>query len=330
MTRAVRCLSRVLSLALGLSGTLLAREQFFNGNVLLNHPWFTGPILAPASNALPYGLAAVQANIFEINRYGHYQANWHQESIPCFHSLVVSLPVAYGLGDRLDVQVIPRFLYNSHEGQHSTQLGDWALGFGIQLHRGALDSWIPSVKFGFREYLPMGRFDHLNPTKLGTQVSGTGSFGSMAGFSIRKLLKFSEVHYLSTVLNLRAAYYTPAHVKGLSLYGGAPDTCGQIYPGMLCEVILSAEYSLTDNWALALDCEYLHQNRDRFCGYPGMDSEGAPAVVGDPSSELFSFCPAIEYNFRAGFGIIAGVWFSAAGRNAPAFANFAMDVVYVF
>jgi hypothetical protein len=43
--------------------------------------------------------------------------------------------------------------------------------------------------------------------------------------------------------------------------------------------------------------------------------------MGGPSIESLSLAPAIEYSWSANFGMIAGVWFTAAGRNSTVFAN---------
>ena len=83
---------------------------------------------------------------------------------------------------------------------------------------------------------------------------------------------------------------------------------------------LAFEYTLTQNWALALDVLYVHNNHTRFSGHKG-STYGIPNSVGGPSSEQFSLAPALEYNWSSNCGVIAGVWFSVAGRNTADFIN---------
>ncbi len=49
-----------------------------------------------------------------------------------------------------------------------------------------------------------------------------------------------------------------------------------------------------------------------------------------PSSEQWSLAPAIEYDWSTHFGVISGVWFTVAGRNAPAFANWVTAANFYF
>ncbi|MES2122546.1 MAG: hypothetical protein V4492_07205, partial [Chlamydiota bacterium] len=72
--------------------------------------------------------------------------------------------------------------------------------------------------------------------------------------------------------------------------------------------------------ALALDIQYQHNNKTRFSGHKGR-TRGVRNVVGGPSSEQFSLAPAFEYNFTYNVGLIAGCWFTVAGRNALEFAS---------
>ena len=110
------------------------------------------------------------------------------------------------------------------------------------------------------------------------------------------------------------------HVKGYNLYGGGHHTRGTIYPGQSLVVLFGFEISLTQRWAIANDIQYLHVNKTHFKGRKGK-TNGVKNVVGFPSSEQFSLAPAIEYDFSAYVGVIAGVWFSVAGRNALDFAS---------
>ena len=43
------------------------------------------------------------------------------------------------------------------------------------------------------------------------------------------------------------------------------------------------------------------------------------APIGAPEGWQLSLAPAIEYNFNENWGVIAGPWFTVAGKNSSAF-----------
>ncbi|HEV7737507.1 MAG TPA: hypothetical protein VGO47_09080, partial [Chlamydiales bacterium] len=127
---------------------------------------------------------------------------------------------------------------------------------------------------------------------------------------------------------------------------GGFGTKGKIMPGNSFQSIVSFEYTLTQNWVLALDNVYMHTDATQFCGNPGTNAPdvgvGVPssgtgvsvsvpvATIGTPSSEQVSFAPAIEYNFSRNFGIIAGCWFTAWGRNSTEFRSAIINFDYTY
>lgn len=117
-------------------------------------------------------------------------------------------------------------------------------------------------------------------------------------------------------------YGAPVNVKGINAYGGDPTTSGKVRPGNLWQGIVSFEYSLTQNWVLALDMLYSHMSRSQFTGT-------TVEPTGEPSWEQFSLAPAVEYCFSENFAINAGAWFTAAGRNSDQFASAVMSIYIV-
>jgi hypothetical protein len=85
-------------------------------------------------------------------------------------------------------------------------------------------------------------------------------------------------------------------------------------------VLFGFEISLSQRWAIANDIQYVHTNKTRFKGRKGA-TRGVANRVGRPSSEQWSLAPAIEYNWSDDYGVIAGVWFTFAGRNTIEFTS---------
>jgi hypothetical protein len=138
---------------------------------------------------------------------------------------------------------------------------------------------------------------------------------------LSELFHFSGMHYLSARLYFSYFFLAPVHVKGFNVYGGGFETKGKVRPGNVFNTILGLEFSLTQRWALALDITHSYQNKTRFSGNQGILKIGEGAIVGGPSKNQISLAPAIEYNFSENVGVIAGAWFTIAGRNSTEFVS---------
>jgi hypothetical protein len=294
-------------------------------------PWFTGPLIAPLGAVIPIGHYVIQP-FFDFNTAtGFYDRHWHDISTPHFFNYTTEVLIVIGTLEWMDVQITPQLLYNDTQGQSSWRFGDLPLSLDFQLLDIDTFKYFPGIKFSLTESFPTGKYQKLNPLKLGTDIGGSGTFATTANLIFYKVYHISGFHFLSMTASLGYTYPTPVHVRGLNFYGGGPGCAGKVYPGHSFGAIVSFEFSLDRNWALALDNVYAHFDKDRFRGTPGLSTAPlVPAVVGRPSSETLSFAPAIEYNFSENWGILAGVWFSAIGRNTPVFRNAIVSFVYQY
>jgi hypothetical protein len=226
----------------------------------------------------------------------------------------------FGILPNTEFDLAPQFLYNNHGGQHMWRVSDMPVFLGFQLLRDQPDRWWPAIKLRIGAVLPLGKYDKLNPSKLFTDAGGLGDWAPNLALITVKSYHFGGSNYLVWRMSFGYAFTMPISVHGLSAWGGSPSlpglkgTNGTVYPGGLFNALQGFEYSLTKNWVLALDIQYLHINRTRFSGR-------SPTILGRstkpvaPSAEQFNLAPAIEYNFNAHLGIITGPWFSIAGRN---------------
>lgn len=285
-------------------------------------PWLTGPLIAPVATVIPKGHAEIEYYLYATTNTGLYNSHWNVHSQPNLTSINPQIVCIFGLTEWMDIQITPQALYNFSQGKSSVHLGDTPIGFDFQLYPpDDKREWIPGVKVTLREIFPTGKYQKLNPGKKGTDLSGAGSFGTSGGLVFYKVFHLKDHHYLSTQLSLGGTLFAPVHVKGFNNYGGGYYASGKVRPGISSTAIFSFEYTFTQNWVFALDSVYTHTNKNRFSGNPGITSAGDVASVGNPSSEQISFAPAIEYNFSANFGIIAGAWVTACGRNTTQFRS---------
>jgi hypothetical protein len=278
-------------------------------------PWFTGPLLAPSAHTIPPGHVNFEPYLFFFSKTGVYDKHKNIQPMPHVYTLLSQNPVQIGITPWMDCQITPQLFYKFTQGVRSTQPGDLPVAVDFQLFNIQERTLQPALKLTFRASLPFGKFENLSPEKRGTDGVGTGSFLPTVALTFSRLIPLG-MHYLETRLNLNYTIPNSVHVKGLNVYGGAPDTDGTVYPGNIFNADFGMEFSLTQNWVLAMDVNYIYANKTKFFGNPG-----TMGIMKAPSSEQLSLAPAIEYNWSINVGIIAGAWFTVAGRNASRFAS---------
>lgn len=293
-----------------------------------NPPWFTGPLLTPSGHIVPAGYINVEPYLYASVVHAHYNKNWDAKSIPNIYAITPQIFLQIGLTKKMDFTLIPQMVWQETQGKSAARLADMPIGLGYQLLLDTENGWWPAIKLFLHEVLPLGHYQRLDPAKLGTDSTGTGSFITEIGVVFSRLFWFGGSHYLNPRLAL--AYDIPArvHVAGFNTYGGGYGTHGYVYPGQALRATLGLEFSLTRQWVLACDFQYAEVAKTRFKGTKGILAPGIPASVGVPSFSEFSLAPAIEYNWNESLGIIGGCWFTVAGRNAADFATAVIALNY--
>ena len=294
-------------------------------------PWLTGPLIAPVGAVVPYGDFEIESYVYCTTNTGTYNKNWNTISAPHnFFSLNPQFLCFFGLTPWMDINIVPQFFYNRTAGQSSVNFGDLQVALDFQLLDPAATPYFPGIKFIVRETFPTGPFQHLNPNKLLTDQSGAGTFATTLDLVLYTVYHLGGHHFLSTTYSAAYTITSPAHVHGFNTYGGGFGTNGRALPGNSFQGIISFELTLNQNWVLALDNVYTHTDETQFYGAAGTTAAGLPATVGAPSSEQISFAPAIEYNFSSHFGIEAGCWFTAWGRNSTEFRSGVINFAYTY
>jgi len=302
------------------SGTYYSQELNFKAPP----PWFTGPLFTPSGHVTPKGHIDIEPYIFARHFTGQYDAHWHSHSVqPTTWSYISRNVLQIGILNGVELRMVPQVFYKTTKGASSVQFGDLLAGFGFQLVTEKAHKWYPSLKFSLFEIFPTGKYQHGNPSKMGTDLVGEGAFNTRLRLSSSKLFYIQGRHYLKARFSVDYSFLTSRPVHGFNSYGGGYGTKGVVHSGNGLTVLSGYEFSLTQNWSLACDLIYRHFNAVRFSGYPGVTAKGGSVLagVGRPSSEQFGLAPAIEYNWSANLGIIGGVWFSVAGRNTSEFLS---------
>lgn len=317
-------------LGITLTTSLFARESFDQymfteegGVPTKEQPWFTGPILTPSGHVVPQNHQNYEPYVYWTRANGSYDPHWKHLSAPIFNNVLYQMTMQFGVLPSTEFDAAPQFVYNKTQGQHMWRVSDLPLTLAFQLLYDQINTWYPGIKLRFAANAPLGKYDHLKPARLGTDIGGIGTWYPSVGIVLTHLYHITGIQYLSYRLFLNYSIGTPISVKGLSAFGGAPSiagikgTRGTVYPGNVFLVLAGLEYSLSQNWCLALDIQYQHTNKNRFSGYSPF---GKKPIA--PSKEFFALAPGIEYNWSSNFGVIAGPWFTVAGRNSQNFISY--------
>jgi hypothetical protein len=257
---------------------------------------WTGPLLASNAETLPRGHVYTEPYFFDVMSGGT-----HNPGSSGFYQ--------YGLLDNLTVGVQPFFSLGTHKYNRGVAIGDFKLLSQLRLSHFTPGHRVPSVSLAINLVLPTGKDDRLGALKEG---HGSGSFAPEIGLNVQHYFLLGNGRLLRARFNILRNFPLRHEVTGRSVFGTGPGFRGHARPGSKTSLIAGFEYSLTNEWVLALDIERDQWGRTEVTG---RDGSGAPVKQVSPRSWNIGFAPAIEYNWSARAGIIAGVWIVPKGRN---------------
>jgi hypothetical protein len=309
-------------------------------------PWFTGPLLTPSPFTVPAGHVNIEPYEFYFNNYGVYDRHWDDHRKTSLITWNTQVLMQFGIAKGLEFDIAPQVVTNSISGINSTFMGDLPITLSYQLFDGKSETLMPAIKIGFKENIPFGNYDRFNPAKAAVQSTGSGSFVTTFFVNLGRTYNLYRNHFLNFRTSLSYSIPTDVHVEGFNSYGGGNGTYGTLKPGNAFSWFTGVEYSLTQNWVLSCDLAFVATSKSTFKGNLGTVPDaslissvsfgnpslnGAPqatfdggdsiASMGSSSSRQWSLAPALEYDFNEHIGIIAGPYFTFAGKNAPAFTS---------
>jgi hypothetical protein len=280
--------------------------------------WWTGPLLAPSAGTLPRGHVLVEPYLYDVIQYGSYDrsgALTYAAHANDFGSLTY---VIYGLTDRVSVGLIPTVGYNTSAGAPGggIGLGDLGLLAQYRLAQYKVGRWTPTTSIAVQETFPTGAYQNLGDRpNIGI---GAGVYSTKISLYTQTYLWMPNGHIMRLRLNFSQTISGNAAVNGVSVYGTGRDFRGSSRPGIATTIDAAEEYSITRNWVFAFDLVYVYSANTQLSGATGITNLG--------DSHSFELAPAIEYNWTANAGIIAGVRLLPAGRNTAASITPAMAI----
>lgn len=296
-------------------------------------PWFTGPILSPSSLVVEAGHWGVEPYFSVYDFPANYNEDWKAEEIPNFLSIELEPYSWVGLTNWMDLSFHPTLFWNhDQKGGGSWALGDLIIQPEFQLWDESWSdaSWTPNVKLGIKETIPIGKYRNLVPQKKYTDQGGFGTWITNANLTFGKIFHIKDCQFLSWRFHLSWNFFhSIVHIKGYNAYGGGIGANGRVRPGMSLTSFLSFEYSVSRNWVLVMEFAGFWQQKGKFQGNPGINFiEGPETVITLTNATQYSLAPAIEYNWNENLGIIAGTWFTIAGKQSSEFYSFIFAVNY--
>jgi len=307
---------------------LNVQQQEFEEAKEIFNPWYAGPLITGSANTLPKGKTNIQPYLFITDTYGVYNGHRHKESIDDILSISPQMAVQWGLTDRLLLIVSGQVVYNNQNGASAWNFNDTTVGLAYGVVHETTSR--PAVRIGVTESFPSGRYQDLRPRLYGVDATGSGSYKTTFSLNLSKVTWWSTLHPMSFRGSFNYTVASDAHVEGFNSYGGGYGTSGDVDVGNSFTIDLGYEFSFTQEWVFALDVVYQNNNKSTFSGHKGLNTKGETAHVGIPSSDQLSLAPAIEYNPNANLGWLAGLWFTATGRNSGAFVSGILSVTYTY
>lgn len=303
----------VLALALALPPRHATAQQdaatSSTGRESLNDAWWTGPIMTNGAGTLPRGHFLVEPYFYDVTTA---QSNG-------FGSRAY---VLYGLADRLTVGAIPIVgLTEMRNGPSSTgvRLGDFIAAAQYRLTLFRPGARVPTMSLEVQESFPTGAYDRLG-NRPGNGI-GSGAYTTTLSLNTQTFFWLPNGRILRLRCNVFDAFSGAVPVEEVSVYGTASGFRGRARPGSSFFVYASWEYSLTRRWVLALDATYTHSRNTSVTGY-NVDTTGVqspPSIqLNSGSSDAVGVVPAVEYNWSANLGVIAGTRLVPRGHNTAA------------
>ena len=329
-----------------LSGiTLVTAIALITSHASYADPWFTGPLLAPPAQTVARGHVNAFFMTGNASSNAIYNREWHQISQQSFTTSQIIPQFFYGLTDDVDIEYNALYVINQSGAVSYEHVGDSSIALGFQALSQQKNNALPDLRITLQEVLPSGIYDRFDPVNAGVESTGMGSYQTAVAFNFQYLSPINENHYLYSHLSVSYTYANSVNINGLSTYGGTSLTTGRIDPGNAIDIDLAGEFTLTQNWVAVMEANFLYQQESTFHGFVGTRASGDPIApgnalisknfrrlfptkhnigkpdIGSGNLDQITLAPALEYNFSSNLGVIAGIWFTVAGKNTPQFTT---------
>ncbi|WP_162875526.1 transporter [Sphingomonas crusticola] len=299
-------------------GGLVADKAAQDGEI-----WLTGSLFSNTAATLPKGHILIEPYLYDSITTGSFSAAGSRSAQPVQHGVRQLTLILYGLTDRLTLGALPQFGYNDTSalsGRSRVGFGDLPLRVQYKINDFTAGRFMPTVSVAFDLILPTGAYQNLG--SFAPNALGTGAHTARLATYLQRNFPIPGIRTLRARLNISYSISSRPSVAGRSSYATPPRFRGQARLGDAFSLLAATEFSLTQNWAVALDYIYARAGKTVISG-DAATRTGAPEGYVSyrrifPRSESFELAPAVEYNLSSRVGLIAGASISLWGRNSPA------------
>lgn len=318
-------------LSCGLAGVAGAQTVSTDDAGFVNaapNQWFTGSLEAP-SPALPKaGMLALEPYFVYQSSTGSYGDNGgyaaEADHIRTLESLLV---IKYGITDKLTIEALPSasHRWNDKTAAAGLRVDDLPLELEYRVKKSNYHTGSPSVTFDLGVTLPTGTYDRLGNSLNG---SGQGAYLLKQGVVAQSLFDTWGNHPVR--IRVYGSIFEPVSrpsVTNVSVYGTRPGFTGDVHPGVSGAFGIGAGWAFNQSWVLAFDFVQSYAAPYRL---NGIDGPGGRIITRGRPEASSAVAPAVEYNWSAKAGIIAGIEFTATGRNTPSYVAPQIAVAFSF
>ncbi len=287
------------------AGAALAQES--PDGALIHGQWWTGSLAAPSPAPFAEGVLGVEPYFLDKRGDGAFDSNGTLHSSPPGGDQLRSFTsVQYGVTGDLGIQIVPAIVH-SLNGSAATGLADLPVRVKYRWFRGGTEIWLPSLTTTAGITVPVGKFDNLRKASDGF---GGGVYTALQQALLQSVFATDGHANRMRLWGTMSEPLDSVRLHGVSTYGTAAGFDGTAILGDAAELGIADEFAIDRRWVLALDMV------QDFGKGTHLRSQGYTGALPDMATSGFSVAPAVEYNFSASIGVIAGAQFAMAGRNS--------------
>nr|WP_232091865.1 hypothetical protein [Acetobacter aceti] len=291
--------------------------------------WYIGSLVSPSGAKNHAGDAGIEPYFSYSQPVGTFASNGTGHPLhPRQQTFSNSTMWKYGILDDLSIQAHTVISYGWKHGAghaHGPKFGDFPVDMIWRFMRANPKRYIPDLNLFAGVIFPTGDYSRLGASQDGF---GTGAYVFRMALTEQSTYTLPGGHELRLrVWSWFRHALNSARLRDVTSYGTSEGFVGRGSPGMSGQVGFSLEYALNQKWVLAADVARDWSNGSRL---KGRYASGQTVNKTGSASTDWQVAPAIEYNWNARWGVIAGSAVYYAGHNTgiKVSPQFAINTVF--